>query len=226
MTLLTYVDTFHHSISWWHQLIHKLNKSYAHWANVKSGITGNIPFLWLKVSKLSLNVKNTQYMLFTNKRSYKPNICVNINVHPIDEVQYTRFLGICIDNKFNWKKHIAYISRKVSRGIGIILKLRESCTFYSQILFFNYCFHVWGKAYGTNVYPLVVLQKQIVRIITFSKYLDHYGPSFKELCLLKIGEINKHLSVKYIYRCYNSQVPLLFLDMFQYIRIIHGYGIR
>ena len=190
--------------------------------------------LWLKVNKLSLNVKKTHYMLFTNKRSHKPSICVNIDGHPIDEVQYTRFLGIYIDNKLNWKKYIAYISGKVSRGIGIILKARKvlnsdalkSLYFSFVYPFFNYCSHVWGNAYATNLCPLVILQKRIIRIITFSKYLDHTGPLFKELGFLKIGEINKYLFGKLMYRWYNSQVPLLFPDMFQYVRNIHGYGTR
>ena len=190
--------------------------------------------LWLKVNKLSFNVKKTHYMLFTNKRSYKPSICVNIDGHPTDEVQYTRFLGIYMDNKLNWKKHIAYISGKVSRGIGIILKARKvlnsdalkSLYFSFMYPFVTYCSHVRGNAYDTNLYPLVVLQKRIIRIITFSKYLDHTGPFFKELGFLKIGEINKYLFGKFMYRWYNSQVPLLFLDMFQYVRNIHGYGTR
>ena len=190
--------------------------------------------LWLKVNKLSLNIKKTHYMLFTNKRSTKPCISVDIDGHSIDAVEYTRFLGIYIDNKLNWKKHIAYISGKVSRGIGIILKARKilnsdamKTLYYSFIYpFFTYCNHVWGNAYDSNLYPLVMLQKRIIRIITLSKYLDHTGPLFKELGLLKIGEINKYLLGKFMYKWSNSRVPLLFQDMFQYVRNVHGYGTR
>ena len=120
----------------------------------------------------------------------------------------------------------------MSRGIGIILKARKvlnsdalkNLNFSFVYPFFTYCSYVWGNAYDTNLYPLVVLQKRIIRIITFSKYLDHTGPLFKELGFLKIGEINKYLFGKFMYRWYKSQVPLLFLDMFQYVRNIHGYG--
>ena len=190
--------------------------------------------LWLKVNKLSLNIKKTHYMLFTNKRSAKPCISVDIDGDTIDAVEYTRFLGIYIDNKLNWKKHIAYISGKVSRGIGIILKARKilnsdamKTLYYSFIYpFFTYCNHVWGNAYDSNLYPLVMLQKRIIRIITLSKYLDHTGPLFKELGLLKIGEINKYLLGKFMYKWSNSRVSLLFQDMFQYVRNVHGYGTR
>ena len=102
----------------------------------------------------------------------------------------------------------------------------KACTFHLCILFFTYCRHVWGNAYDTNLYPLVVLQKRLIRIITFSKYLYHTGPLFKELGFLKIGEINKYLFGKFMYRWYDIQVPLLFLDMFQYVKIIHGYVTR
>ena len=139
--------------------------------------------LWLKVNKLSLNIKKTHYMLFTNKRSTKPCISVDIDGHSIDAVEYTRFLGIDIDNKLNWKKHIAYISGKLSRGIGIILKARKilnsdapKTMYYTFIYpFFSYCNHVCGNAHDFNLYPLVMLQKRIIRIITLSKYLDHTG---------------------------------------------------
>ena len=90
----------------------------------------------------------------------------------------------------------------------------------------TYCNHVWGNAYDSNLYPLVMLQKRIIRIITLSKYLDHTGPLFKELGLLKIGEINKYLLGKFMYKWSNSRVPLLFQDMFQYVRNVHGYGTR
>ena len=123
--------------------------------------------LWLKVNKLSLNIKKTHYMLFTNKRSTKPCISVDIDGHSIDAVEYTRFLGIYIDNELNWKKHIAYISGKVSRGIGIMLKARKildsnamKTLYYSFIYpFFTYCNHVWGNAYDSNIYPLGYVKK-------------------------------------------------------------------
>ena len=54
-------------------------------------------------------------MLFTNNRSTKPCISVDIDRHSIDAVQNATFLGIYIDSKLNWKKHIAYISGYVYR---------------------------------------------------------------------------------------------------------------
>ena len=52
------------------------------------------------------------------------NITLRINAQVITEIRKIQFLGIILD-KINWKVHINYISGKVSRGIGMILKARR-----------------------------------------------------------------------------------------------------
>ena len=81
--------------------------------------------MWLKVNKLSLNIKKNHYMLFTSIKKPKSDIVISIEGHFIDEVSYTKFLGVYIDNRLNWKKHISLISGKVSRAIGIIVRARR-----------------------------------------------------------------------------------------------------
>ena len=173
-------------------------------------------------------------LLLTSKRNQKPSVSIAIDGHSIDEVQYTRFLGVYIDNKLNWKKHIAYISGKVWRGIGLIVKARKllnasalTTLYYSFIYpFFTYCNHVWGCAYESNLHLLVLLQKRIVRIITSSKYRDHSEPLIERLKLLKIGDINKYVLGKFMYILYNNEVPTMFHAMFQKVRSVHGYETR
>ena len=66
--------------------------------------------IWLKVNKLSLNIKKTHYMVFTTKRKGVDSLNVTIDGHIIDKVIHTKFLGVSIDEKLNWKKtHIVYI---------------------------------------------------------------------------------------------------------------------
>ena len=60
---------------------------------------------WLKVNKLTLNVDKTQCMLFTRKRC-KTKLNTKIKNSSITQVTKTKFLGIIIDEKLNWKDHI------------------------------------------------------------------------------------------------------------------------
>ena len=121
---------------------------------------------WLKVNKLSLNIKKTHYMLFTSNRKAKPDIAISIEGYPIDEVSYTKFLGVYIDNRLNWKKHISVISGKVSKAIGIVARARKFLntgalkTLYNSFIYpyYTYCNHVWGNACMSTLNPLVLLQ--------------------------------------------------------------------
>ena len=36
-----------------------------------------------------------------------------------------KYLGVIIDSQLNWKKHILTLSKKISRCIGIMCKLRQ-----------------------------------------------------------------------------------------------------
>ena len=66
---------------------------------------------WLKVNRLSLNIKKTQYMILTRK-DRNAKIHLQIDNPEIFETKASKFLGVFIDNKLNWKTHLAYISGK------------------------------------------------------------------------------------------------------------------
>ena len=193
--------------------------------------------LWLKINKLSLNVNKTHYMLFTKKRKDIPCISINIDGQPIDEVESTRFLGVILTIDWHGKSIFLtyqYISGKVSRGIGVIVRARRVLNsdalltlYYSFIYpFLTYCNHMWGSAYATSLKPLLLLQKRSVRIITFSGYRDHTDPLFYELGLLKISDINKYVLGKFMYRWYTKQIRCLFNSLFQTVRDVHEYDTR
>ena len=82
-------------------------------------------------------------------------------------------MAIFIDNKLSWKPHIRYICTKVAKGIGVILKARKvfdhetlSTLYYTFVYpYWNYCIHVWGRAYDIHLNDLRILKNKVVRII-------------------------------------------------------------
>ena len=66
--------------------------------------------IWFGVNKLSLNVSKTNYMVFTNSK-IPPNIDISIQDYIIEKVNVTKFLGVLIDEKLNWKQHIEMVKR-------------------------------------------------------------------------------------------------------------------
>jgi len=60
---------------------------------------------WFQVNRLSVNVKKTNYILFGYKHLNRNNLNFSLILDDIqiEEVEYTKFLGVYIDNKLNWK---------------------------------------------------------------------------------------------------------------------------
>ena len=160
-------------------------------------------YCWVKANKLSLNIDKTNFMLFTPKHFSRNMDGLLINGNQITEVNETKFLGVIIDNKLTWCPHIMYISKKIAKGIGIILK--ASKVFNNETLFslyytfvypyLNYCIHVWGKAYDTLLRHLIALQNKIIRIINDvplrtnvdNLYIKHNILSVKRLYSYNVG---------------------------------------
>ena len=80
---------------------------------------------WLKSTKLSLNVTKTHYMVFHRARRKVSHNKLFINNSVVTQVSCYKFFGIILDNKLNWNTHIAYIQKKIAKGVGILLKARK-----------------------------------------------------------------------------------------------------
>ena len=65
---------------------------------------------WLKVSKLSLNLKKTHFIIFQKQRA-KLNISEELIIDgvKIDSKDSTKFLGVIIDKYLTFLEHIQYI---------------------------------------------------------------------------------------------------------------------
>ena len=90
--------------------------------------------LWIHANKLSLNLQKTNYMLFSNSIKIVPGDVLFNNVR-IERVTSTKFLGLYIDEKLNWKIHVDNLCKLLSKNVGVIYKLRS--VFPQEVLFIN-----------------------------------------------------------------------------------------
>ena len=189
---------------------------------------------WLKTNKLSLNVKKTHYMIFHRKKAVMPNLKIQIDNQDIDQVYKTKFLGVVIDWKLTWKDHIALVTGKLSKSIGMISKARRYLNwkslltlYYSFIYpYLTYCNHVWGSTYVTNLEKIFVLQKKALRIMCSKPKRSSTDPLFYELGILRFHDINLYLMGKFMFRFYKSEVPELFVNFFNSNAETHDYFTR
>ena len=187
--------------------------------SLQDGVNNDLAIIaeWLKVNKLSLNIKKTHFMCFSAKNKSRPGISLQIDGEAIAEVNKSKFLGVVIDNKLSWKDHISFVCRKVARGIGVIIKARKvlhneslKCLYYSFIYpYMIYCNQVWGSACKTNIESLQVLQKRAVRIILGVHPRSPSEPLFTTLKFLNCKNIFKYLIGRLMYRIYHGELHVL-----------------
>ena len=81
---------------------------------------------WLAANKLSLNVGKSKLLIFTNQKSKNnEDIELFINGERLKEVDFAKYLGVLIDNKLNWTNQIDAINLKLSKGTGLLAKIRH-----------------------------------------------------------------------------------------------------
>ena len=84
--------------------------------------------------KLEHGIRNSmlkwfQSYLFDRKQfvtfnSVSSELLVKINKKALNEKEYIKYLCVIIDSLLSWKHHIVSLSKKISRAIGIMYKLR------------------------------------------------------------------------------------------------------
>ena len=79
---------------------------------------------WLNANGLTINVKNTHFMVFHLARIKAKDLNVEMQGNIIGCVTATKYLGVIIDNKLKWTIHILYIKNKGSKTIGLFYKMR------------------------------------------------------------------------------------------------------
>ena len=65
--------------------------------------------------------------------------------------------------------------------------------YYSYIYpYLIYCIEIWGISPQTHLNPLLLMQKKIIRIMTFTSYHAHTAPIFRDLEILTIDKLIVH----------------------------------
>jgi hypothetical protein len=190
---------------------------------------------WLRVNRLSLNIDKTNFMIFsTAKKEISQEVNVAIDGKNIERVTETKFIGVILDSKLKWDRHISAIKTKIARGIGILNKARKYFTsdtlltlYYSFIYpHLIYCIEVWGKAAKTYTGSLFKLQKRTIRMITFSPCRTETAPLFRKFNLLILENIYRYRINIFMFRYIKGLLPSIFDDMFHRNCHMSGHNTR
>ena len=155
---------------------------------------------WTTANKLSINLDKT-YCIAHTYRNINTNILnITINNMNLQFYEFGLFLGVTVDTKMKFYKHIDNICNKLSKAIGIIYKLSNEGAPKSVLLmmyyslaypYINYNVCSYAGTYNSHLNRILLLQKRLVRIVNKSAYLEHTDKLFFDNKIFKIDDVYK-----------------------------------
>ena len=102
-------------------------------------------------------------------RLKQSNINITISNISLERVTFKKFLGVIIDEKLSFTRHISYIKSKISKAMGIIIKVRKHLNkisfvnLYHSFVFpyLTYCIEIWGNASDIHLDTLIKNLKKL-----------------------------------------------------------------
>ena len=172
---------------------------------------------WLQSNKLAVNHSKTNFINFSYRKlcNIRP---INFGTNTITETKCTKFLGITLDNKLKFDKHIDIICKKTSKTTGILFKLNDTLpisilkTIYNSLVvpYFNYCIEIYSSATQYQKQRLVILQKKAVRAVNSLPWNHHTHEYFRDMQTLKLSDLHRLALLKSMYlQISNNQSELI-----------------
>ena len=176
---------------------------------------------WLTLNKSSININKTNYILFSNKKEKQDNEVI-LNDAKIKKVNSTTKFDVYIDHKLTWKEHISSACQKVAKCTAIINRIKhivskESPSFLHTSLIephITFCVEVWSNAYKSNLHPLYIKQKHVIRLVCKTGYLEHTAEWSKNLYVLPFYDLIKYKIAIFMYKVYHKTIPMTVLMLF------------
>ena len=104
---------------------------------------------WLFANKLSLNIEKTSFVVFHSpQRRIAHKLNLNISNMSVKSDNHVKYLGLIFDSNLNWKPYLHELSKKISRGIGVLSKIRHYVN-GNIIYYFNFIIHLFTPSSPT-----------------------------------------------------------------------------
>jgi len=167
---------------------------------------------WLSCNRIRINISKTKYILYSYRGVLTFNSPVMIGDNFIGQTESVKFLGVYLDNNLNFKYHVMDISKKISRNLGIIYRIRDfvpefvlRALYYSLINpYILYALEVWFNAPDYLSDRIKILQKKAIRIVNNLEYNEHTTEHFRNMNLLPLDIQFKYNILVYMHRAINE----------------------
>lgn len=184
---------------------------------------------WVATNEMEANPSKFQAM-FSDP---SPDISVSFKDVTIHNQTCVKLLGVNIDHKLSFNKHISDLCHKAARQINVlqrfkrILKWDVKRLLYKSFVLahFNYCPAVWHHCGRDNTLKLERLQYRALKFV-FNDYSSPYELLLKKANLPSLDLIRLRSTALEVYKSYHSLNPSYLNDLVQERKPLHEYTLR
>lgn len=140
--------------------------------------------VWFDSNRLHLNRNKTQAIMISLKKITIPNNPSSV-----------KLLGFHVDPQLNWHAHISHVSGILNNRVFLIRRLQKEVSppvlknaYYGLIhSILSYGVLLWGHTSACQ--RLFIIQKCVIRLLSYAKSRDHAKPLFRKLNILTLPSL-------------------------------------
>ena len=168
---------------------------------------------WLSANSLVINESKTVFLHFHQKLINLP-VQININNKPISQVHCYKYLGLIIDDKLTWNKHVDNIVNKKLCGlIGALQRVNDFLTEKCKYLLYyahiqsvlTYLTVVWTNLSVFNTNRLKRFQNKAIKAIFKIPYDTKTVDIYNSLSIMQLAKLQELELCKLIYKIKNKE---------------------
>ena len=172
-------------------------------------------YQWMLQNKLQIHPGKSKHMFIGSSYNLKNKISSNpilINNKPIPRTKHYSCLGVNMDERLSWEKHVDSICSKVSAGIGAMRRVKPFVPrttlkmLYNAIVqpYFDYCCPLWDNCGIGLKDRLQKYQNRAARVITGATYDTRSPELLRSLNWQPLEDRRNYLKSIFIYKILNG----------------------
>lgn len=164
---------------------------------------------WLKKWNIKVNADKSTHVTYTLKQGDCPPVYLDGALIP--KSNHVKYLGLNIDRRLNWKKHLQLKRKQLDiktkkmywlLGPNSELSLNNKLIIYKTVLkpIWTYGIQLWGTASYSNIDIIQKYQSKTLRLITKAPWFVRNNNIHSDLDIPKVKEEIKRYSSNYMNR--------------------------
>ena len=180
---------------------------------------------WTDLNHMALHPNKSKFMLVTTRQKRQnitsKSIGLKIQGKMLEEVSSHRLLGLNIDNNLSWSNHVSTLSKKISKKVFQLNRIKHFLDQHTRKLFFyayiqpdiDYASTCWDLASKNCLKPLQSLYRRSLKLILLrssSLEISHY----RVLKILPFNMRCRYNKGVFMYKIMNNLAPAYLCERF------------